>query len=204
MAFITNGYDRKPAQTVIQIAREHLGAVTDYPLIFVGPTPTQAVLQDSIDAAAAAILDASSGDKYKIEIKKEKMSVLIDNLHQRGLWVNLLAVKDRSIAVASKLPMAKIRTPLPPITVVVTPKLTNGANQGQVNVKGKPIAGATYHYLYTTDVSLPMEQWDKVECTQVKCTIKNLASATRYYFAIAALGKNEQKVYSGYATIVTQ
>jgi hypothetical protein len=204
MGYIKNGYEEEPDSVIVQIAKDHQDAVTAYPLIFVNPKPNSADFQSRIDEATAAISDASSGDKYKIEIKDTVMGLLIDDLHERGLWVDLLSKNNKSIAVLSKLRMKKTRTPRPPIAFVETPKLAPGANQGEVNLKGERIVGATYQYHYTTDVNLPMASWPHVPCTRIKCTINNLLSATRYYFAIAAVGKNNQLVFSGYATIVTQ
>jgi hypothetical protein len=188
----------------VELAESHQAGIALYPLVYVNPSPTDAVFQNMIDECRAAIIDASTGDRYKIGIRNEKNELLIDMLLQRGEWIDKLAGNDRNIAVVSMLPLKKVRGTAPPITSVKTPEASNGANVGEVNLKTERIPGASYLYYYTTDLSLPVTSWPNVPCRRIKCTIKGLASATRYYFIVAAFGSNEQLVYSLYTTFVTQ
>lgn len=199
-----NGFDRLTFAALLAKANFISAQMALNAATFTAPTPTLVVLQDKIDAFAATMPDAEAGSKVAKALRRDARQQLVAALRQLSSYVNMVANTNPTIVDMAGFDLANPRSPVPPITGVTTPVLKNGANS-EIDAKTKKVAGAkTYGIFYTTDPALPINEWQVIYCTRASCVIKNTTSGTRYYVKMSAVGKDEQEVFSGIATIVTQ
>ena len=202
---VTNGFDRMPISNLMMKASFIISEMTANIEYFPTPNPTLATVQTALDAMQAASLAAENRDRVAIAYRNERRDELVALLRKLGIYVNLMADGNRTIALSSGFDVTKEPTPAPPITFVEAPIVMQGTNAGELLSKVKSVDGArTYQYLITTDSQLPLTQWTSKSTTLTKYLFKGLESAKRYYLRVAVVGINEQMVYSEASTFVTQ
>ena len=202
---VMNGFDRMTISNLIMKANFINSEMTANAAYFPTPNPTLAVVRTSVSELQTAGLAAENRDRVAISYRNEKRDELVAVLHQLGLYVNLQANGNRTIAMSSGFDVAKEPTPAAPISFVDAPIVTLGNNPGELSAKVKKVAGArVYQYLITDDENLPLSQWTIVTSTLTKCEFKALQSAKRYFIRVAVVGVKNQWVYSEATSFVTQ
>jgi hypothetical protein len=199
-----NGYNRLSYAELLAKGIFIQSQMTIHVATFATPTPTLTVLQDKIDLLSGTMSEAEAGNRVAKAERRDAAADLIANLRQLTTYVNMVANGDLTIIEKAGMAAALPPSPLPPIVSVDTPVLAPGANSSIKAKTGVVKGGKTYNFYFTTDASLPIEQWKVKSCTRIDCTIKNTDPATRYYIQVAVVGKDEQMVFSGISTIVTQ
>lgn len=202
---VTNGFDRMSVSNLVMKCSFIISEMTTNIQYFPTPNPTLATVQASLDELQTASLAAENRDRVAIAYRNEKKDELVALLRKLGIYVNLMADGNRIIALSSGFDVAKEPLPAPPITYVEAPVIMQGTNAGELLSKVKTVTGAkTYQYLISTDSQLPLNKWTLQPSTYTKYLFKGLESAKRYYIRVAAVGVNNQTVYSEPTSFVTQ
>jgi hypothetical protein len=172
---------------------------------FPDPNPPLADVRAAATELNTANVAAQNMDKVAISYRNEKKEELIALLRKLGIYVNLCADSNRTIALSSGFDIRKEAQPSPAITSVEVPVITAGLNQGELDSKVRTVAGARmYQFFISTDDSKPVSEWKSYPSTKQKFSFTGLNSATRYYVRVAAIGINNQMVYSDSTSFVTQ
>lgn len=201
---ITNGFDRlndadlKAKASAIDVAMSGNANFTT-------PSPTLTVLEQAILDFSLALSKAKNGSILDKAIKNEKRAELVTLLHSLGNYVLFTVNGDKVKAVSSGFTIAKEQEPRPPITNPENLQVSEGANSGELNIKFKRVLGArSYMIQYAQDPVTPATNWQSQVCTTSKCIIKQLESGKKYQVRVAAVGTNEQLLYSDPVTRVVQ
>ena len=202
---VTNGYDRMTIEKLLGKTNFVLDQMTANVQYFPDPTPALADVKAAATELESANLAAQNMDKVAISYRNEKKDELIALLRKLGIYVNLCADSNRTIALSSGFDIRKEPQPAPPITGVEVPVITAGLNAGELDAKVKTTQGARmYQYFISADNTKPINEWTNYPSTKQKFSFTGLDSATRYYVRVAAIGVNDQMVYSDSASFVTQ
>jgi hypothetical protein len=202
---VINGFDRMTVEKLLGKTDFVLNEITNNVDYFPDPNPPLADVRAAATELNSANLAARNMDKVAISYRNEKKDELVALLRKLGIYVNLRADSNRTIALSSGFNIRKDSQPSPSITGVEVPVITAGLNEGELDAKVKTVAGARmYQYFISTDDSLPVSGWMSYSSTRRKFSFTGLDSATRYYVRVAAIGINNQMVYSDSASFVTQ
>lgn len=202
---VNNGYDRMTIEKLLGKANFVLEQMTANAEYFPEPNPPLADVKAAANELETANLAAQNMDKVAISYRNEKKDELIALLRKLGIYVNLCADSNRTIALSSGFDIRKDPQPAPPITAVEVPVITAGLNAGELDAKVKTAQGARmYQYFISADNTKPINEWIHYSSTKQKFSFTGLESATRYYVRVAAIGVNNQMVYSDSASFVTQ
>jgi hypothetical protein len=201
---VTNGFNRLSDENLLGRAGQINIAMNDNGN-FTTPTPTLAQLQTALTDFEIALAKAKTGSELEKAIKNDKREVLIDLLHALGNYVVFTANGDRTKAVSSGFSIAKEKTPLPPISKPENLQVTEGPNTGELNVKFNRVVGArVYMIQYAEETASTPLNWQNQSSTKSKFILKPLQSGKKYQVRIAALGTNEQVMYSDPVTKLVQ
>jgi hypothetical protein len=202
---VTNGFDRMPIGDLMVKANFIISEMTANVAYFPAPTPALADVQAAADALQTATLAAQNGDRVAISNRNDKRDELVALLRRLGVYTNLMADSDRTIAMKSGFDLAKEPTPTPPITFVEAPSVSAGVNPGEIVAKAKRVDGIrSFQFLISQDDQLPVSKWEAFPTTESKRIFTGLESVKRYYVRVAAIGVGNQCVYSDASNFVTQ
>lgn len=170
------------------------------------PTPSPALTEITAAAAAfsTALTNAGTGNRIDIAVKNNLREELVAPLRRLAEYVSFTANGDRSILLSSGFDISK-----EPASVTITKpenfRIENGPNSGQLRFVVDSVYGAkSYLHEYTTDDTLQPQNWQSNISTSAKLVISNLQPGTRYYCRVAAVGSNDQVVYSDLMSRVAQ
>jgi hypothetical protein len=153
-------------------------------------------LKDLSNRYFDALSGASLRDMEKVAIKNQLRGHLIRALKQLGLHVTLVAKGNQLLLLSSGFPLTKPKGE----TVLSDPqefKVSPGRNYGEVILKVKRVPGArSYLYRYTPDPITEASVWKSIIGTRCKKTIKDLPLGQKIWFQMAAIGPNDQVVYT--------
>lgn len=163
---------------------------------FPTPIPTLAEIEAASDDYSSALVTAGTGNRSDIANKNAKRETVISLYNRLCTFVNLTANGNAALLLTTGFDVSK--TPEP--KVVTKPqnlKVMNGAAAGSLLVSVKRVPGAySYVHQYTTDATLAPDSWVSTTGTTAKLLLTNLAAGTMYYCRVAAVGGNEQIMYS--------
>lgn len=166
--------------------------------------PAIADVAVSLTQYTDALATAQLREKTAVAIKDQARLDLTMMLVQLASSVNNIANGDRAMLVSSGFDLSRQPDPSPlvkPVTVI----LTDGPNAGELVLKVPGVKGARgYIHEYTPEPLTQDSEWTKVITTMSKCTFKNLVSAQRYWCRVAAIGPNDQVVFSDAVSRVVQ
>jgi hypothetical protein len=162
--------------------------------------PESGSLVDELTDLSKRYFDALSGASYrdteKVAIKNDLRNHLIRVLKQLGQHVALVAKGDVSLLLSSGFPLTKPKGEM----VLSEPeefKVTPGRHYGEVILKVKRVPGAkSYLYQYTPDPLTEKSVWESIIGTRCKKIIKDLPLGHKMWFQMAAIGPNNQVVYT--------
>jgi hypothetical protein len=201
---ITNGFDQLSDSKLVSRATEILQAMTDN-INFVQPEPSLIVVSDAIQDFRTALAAAQTRNKYDVDTKDIKRQELIDIMHNLANFVLFKSKLNVIVAASSGFSIARQSSSSTEISKPKNVKLTDGINAGELIVSFDRVPGAkSYLYQYTKEPLTSASVWESINGTVRKATIKNLQSKERYYVRIAALGINNQIVYSDVVARVVQ
>ncbi len=167
---------------------------------FPTPVPSIAVIEAAADNFSSALVKAQTGNRADVADKNAKRETLLAALRQLCSYVNLTANGDAAMLLTSGFDVSKDPQP----SIISKPeiiRLENGVASGTLQLSVKAVKGA-YSYLheYTTDATLAPNSWVSSMSTSAKATLTNLQPGTVYYCRVAAVGSNNQVLYSDAAS----
>ena len=162
--------------------------------------PDAGSMVDELKAFSNQYFDALSAASYrdmeKVAIKNQIRVLLIKSLKQLGLHVIQVAQGKETLLLSSGFPLTKPKGE----TILSEPqefKVSPGRNYGEVILKVKRVHGArSYLYRYTPDPITENSVWESIIGTRCKKTIKDLPLGHKIWFEMAAIGPNDQVVYT--------
>jgi hypothetical protein len=160
---------------------------------FPAPVPTIAELTSAVNAYSGAFADAQSGDKTKIEIRKEMRQQLETLLVSLSAYVTQVANGNRSILVSSGYTVSSESKSKRTIGALENFQVVQGINPGEAISSLDSVDYSTgYMHQYTTDPLTAESNWTTVTSTYCSETIKGLQPLTKYWFRIIVTGRRKQ------------
>ncbi len=167
--------------------------------------PQLAAVSTALAAYVAALAAAANRGIAEVAVKNQKRAELETALIILGNYITLEANGDELVLASTGYDMVKTKTSSPPLTMPEIKFVDAGMNAGELDLVIYAVKGAKmYGYEYTPDPVLPNVQWTSQFSTQVKFTFKNLESGQKYWCRVAAMGVNEQLVYSNPVARIVQ
>ncbi len=163
---------------------------------FPTPTPTLDVFAEAISNFQNAMVAALTGDRQKIELRKQAWADLINILVDLAEYVTFTAGGVPAVLESSGFEMYKQREPVyipKPENVLVKEGLNSGELIITVQLKGK---AQCYFFQYTPDPLTENSVWESIAATTKEYTITGLEKGKVYWCRVAAVGGNNQIVYS--------
>jgi hypothetical protein len=169
-----------------------------------GTFPDQPVAGADLQDLAGAVLAAADDVEAMRAQLREKMTALADlagqldrALTQTGNYVQNVSRGDATIIGLAGLDFRKTPTPVGPLAAPRDVTIREGANAGTLALRWQPMAGAgSYRIERTTTESAPGSWNGVVYSTKAKALAEGLASGTRYWFRVAAVGAAGQGPWS--------
>ena len=162
---------------------------------FTTPSPTLAVITTNINALETAYIIAQNGgvnDTANMHAKEFLLEVSLKSLaaYVEGI-ANTNLITAEAVALSSGMNVKNPATPSPrDFNVKPT------GNPGEVKLSTKHEDRATYIWQMTND-PLGVTGWITIgQATQASLIKTGLTSGTRYYFRVAAVGKDGQEPWS--------
>lgn len=172
--------------------------------IFVNPPVTLVDLQVAGDDFTAKLKDASSRSKDDVKAKNNSRDALEDVMKKLGNWVTTVANGDRSVVELSNFKARKVSAPRAPIQKPENIQASKGTNTGDVVVSIDPVKNkVTYCYGYRVSGD-EKSAWTEIYFSRKEYMIKSLTKGVNYDFRVAALGIEEQVVYSDIVSLIAQ
>ncbi len=167
---------------------------------FPTPVPALSVVETASDNFSSALVKALTGTRADVADKNAKRETLLAVLRQLCSYVNLTANGNATMLLTSGFDVSKDPQP----SVLTKPeivRLENGVASGTLQLSVKAVKGA-YSYLheYTTDATMAPNSWVSSSSTSAKTLLTNLQPGTVYYCRVAAVGTNNQLLYSDAAS----
>ena len=204
MLRIINSFNKLTDSNLEVNATSILIALTNNPN-FPDPKPDLPTLKATIDEFTNLVAVAKDGGKLETAEKNEKRKELITMLEKLAHYVLFTADGDKLKAISSgysfpKAP-ASATTILKPANLV----LSDGTNAGELRLDFDRVTGAkSYLYQCTPDPISENSVWDNKMGTVSHSFFSNLQSGKKYWCRVAAVGVNDQVVYSDAVSRVAQ
>ena len=163
---------------------------------FPTPVPTLADFADVIATFQTAMVAALTGDRQKIELRNQARVQLILVLIALADYVTFTAGGVPALLESSGFEMYKQRGPVyipKPENVLVREGLNSGELIVTVQLKGK---ARCYFFQYTLDPLTENSVWESIPATTKEYTFTGLEKGKVYWCRVAAVGGNNQIVYS--------
>ena len=199
---VTNGFGRKTVGDLVAKTNHIVASMTANPTQFPEPDPSLGAVQTARQQLESAALEASTGDRTKILVARDKKAALVSLLQLLGVYVNLRANGDRTIATLSGFTVRKEDQPAI-ITYVDAPVCKQGLNRDELEAQTTYIKGAkSYVWYITADATQPIESREKFTESTSRTLFTNRLPGTTYYVVVAAVGPYKQRVYSAPSTYI--
>lgn len=160
------------------------------------PIPTLQAIQEAVDLYSTALIEAASRDRNKIALKNQYRSQLTELMRQLGNYVNTICMGDITMLTSSGYPLGKIPAPVH----ILAPKnlsILQGLNAGSIVCKISSVKGAGgYLYEICADAVIKNGNWISVPSSRTSFEFTDLEQGQKYWFRVAAVGGNNQVVYS--------
>ncbi len=190
---ITNGFDRLSDANLEVRANQIINDLTEN----FSTAPGLAGLTDARDNYTAALAVAVDGSKYEKALKNQRRTALIEELHLMANYILNVCEGDRVKAISSGFTIAKEPSPAPELTKPANTKLEDGPATGSLKFSfEKPQSAKSYIYQATQEPLTETSNWSTSVGTKRKFLFAGLESGKRYWVRVAALGMDDQMVYS--------
>lgn len=201
---IVKSFSKLPDAELGVKAQGIIGMLTNNPN-FSNPIPPLADINAAIIAYDDALAGMAVGGKDKTARKNEKREVLLSLLFDLGVFVEQNCQDNEVIALSSGYDLAKKPSKIGNLPKPEAVELSDGDNNGEVEVKVSKVKGAkSYLYSYTLDPLSENSIWQSVPSSKTKTTIKNLESVKKYWFKVAAIGATDSLNFSEEVSRVVQ
>jgi len=164
---------------------------------FPSPNPK---LEDVVKVSqtyTSLLVDAKNRDRAKVALKRSARNELTEMLRSLANYVMSVAKGDEAILASSGFVLVKKRTAAPALTNPQKFVVRPGLNKGEILTMIERIPGArSYVHEYTLDPLTDASVWTRIASAYRDNLFTNLQSGKTYWFRVAAVGINEQLVYS--------
>ena len=200
MSFVKLGLAKMPLAVKGQFAFRVATALTDHEATF----PEQPVGgADLMDFAIAMLAAADEAEALRAQLR-EKTTALANMARQLDVWltqtgnyVQNVSGGDARIIGLAGLDFRKTPAPVGPLAAPRDVTLKEGAHAGSLALRWQPVAGAESYRIERTTAESASGPWNgAVFSTKAKALAEGLASGTRYWFRVAALGAAGQGAWS--------
>ena len=193
---VTNGFSEM-SDAYLPVRAEFIVASMNGNPHFPAPVPTLAEMTTTIKDFRAAMDKAQTGNRLAASAKNQLKELLVNKLHLLGSYVLFAAAGNEVAASSSGFQVAKAAQPLPPLAKPGGLVLREGLNKGDLKLKMQRVKGArAYLYEITPSPVTADSHWRGTLSTITVCTFTGLESGREYNCRVAAVGKNQQVVYS--------
>ncbi|MBO9681245.1 MAG: hypothetical protein J7502_01010 [Flavisolibacter sp.] len=169
------------------------------------PTPVipLATLTTFENEFATLINEADNGDSNKRNERDDKAAEICAALLKLSKYVELQST-SKTVAESSGFTLAKDPSPIPPIEKPTGLRLFDGVNSGEILAKFNKVQGSrAYMYQISTDPA-DESKWVTAHGTIRQNLFTGLESGKKYYVRVAAIGIDNQVVYSDVVFRVAQ
>lgn len=194
---VTNGFNRLSDDNLVVKANQIKLAITENTENFPSPSPSMATLATAIGNFTKALSKAEGGSNLDKAVKNDMREIVISLLHKLGNYVIFAADGDRTKAQSSGFGIANAPSPGGPLTKPVNLQLTEGDNAGEIKGRFKRVVRSRCYIIqYAEETMAAAGYWQTQVSTKCKFTLRQLQSGNKYMVRVAAVGINEQIIYS--------
>jgi len=172
---------------------------------FPKPNPALATIRDATGSFNDAIAAAVDGSRIKIAERKQARKTLEALLLQLNAYVTMTAMGDVNILISSGFDLYKKPETPPAVNAPQAPRLTSGANSGEVHVRVSFVKGTrAYIFEHTTDPLSEDNVWQHTFETRSRCLITGLQYGKKHWFRVTAIGLRGVKAVSKAVSYMVQ
>jgi hypothetical protein len=199
---VKNGFDKLSIPNLLALAELVIAQMALNVAYFPLPTPSLPALQDDVDELKSAAAESAGGDKFKKLVTQQKKAALVDDLQKEGMFVNICANGSRNVAARSSFPLIEEYTKQY-IQPMSGPTLKLGAQRGDIVATTPSQKGMKACAWYiTTDSTLPLSKWSRVNGGDCKNVFTNLQPGTVYYVYVVMKGSWDQEFTSPVSSLM--
>ena len=197
------GFEKYDVEGLLAKAKHIVSQMTINVSHFTAPKPTLAVVQDAIDNLDSAEAEAATNDTLKKAIRNDKKVALIDLLEQLAVFVDSVALGQRTLVLLSGFDVRKVREPriLQPVTTAPRALRTPVAGKVKASIRLQKGANGTVWY-GSEDNTKPLNEWAKYDNKGARCTFENVPPGRQYYICVELLGSRQQTQMSPQAVVI--
>ena len=152
---------------------------------------------DARKAFGTTLESAKSGSRVAVAEKNANRSTLNDEMNNLAVSVNSIAKGDLALLRQTDLPTNKPNNSPVPQEKPTGVTVVNGVNSGEIVVKVKEAVSAlSLIYQYTFDPITSQSIWISKGATRKTFTFDGLPSATRVWFRVISVGRNNGEMMS--------
>ena len=199
---VVNGFGRLNIPALLEKMELVIAQTTINAQYFKTPDPAIGEMQTAHDNLKAAAAESAGGDKFKKMVTVEKKVVAVDHMQKLGIYVNLMANGDRTIAGLSGFTLRELNKKRI-IEPTKAPVLKLGTGRGELDAEIPYQPGMrSCTWWISADQAKPLDEWDIFDGENAKMTFSDLLAGTNYFIYVTMIGTNKQRINSPVAMMV--
>lgn len=182
----------------IQFTRQIVLDMTNNPN-FAAPSPDLDTLSDaaaSLESAYNAALQARANAKMQTSVMGQKSTLLDLLLMQEASYVQSSSGGDKAKIESAGFDVRDTPTPIGQLPAPAEPKAIPSQHPGAIQLSWKKVRGAKSYLIERALDSNQLEWAAATMSTKAKALVNTMASGSRYWFRVAAIGSAGQGAWS--------
>lgn len=171
---------------------------------FPTPTPTLAQLNTitgNLQTAHDEAQAARQVSKNKTAVRDQMEDVFDDAFTKLAGYVSSISGDDEALITSAGMDVAQPKTPAGPTGTPTNFNSSTGDSDGEIDLSCNSVPGAQSYVFEQSTQAPPNAAWTHLQTTTKSShTATGLASGTRYWFRVAAVGPNGQGGWSDIST----
>lgn len=163
---------------------------------FTRPNPTLAVVTAAADALETAFNDAADGGKTKTAVMYNKEAALDALMAQLSAYVQEASAGDALVILSSGMEVRATKTPPQDLPAPQNLAAETGDNEGSINLSWEPVKKAKAYLMQTSPDGATAWQNLNITSTKASVVITGLASGTKTWFRVCAIGAKGNSPWS--------
>lgn len=198
MALVKVGVTKMSVPAKIQFTRQIVLDMTNNPN-FAAPSPDLDTLSDaaaSLESAYNAALQARANAKMQTSVMGQKSTLLDLLLMQEASYVQSSSGGDKAKIESAGFDVRDTPTPIGQLPAPAEPKAIPSQHPGAIQLSWKKVRGAKSYLIERALDSNQLEWAAATMSTKAKALVNTMASGSRYWFRVAAIGSAGQGAWS--------
>lgn len=172
---------------------------------FATPVPTLADVIASTNALETAYNESRGRDKNKVEIMRLRRIDMLALIVQLAAYVQSTSNGEKEKILSSGFDVISRGGPQPPVGKVLNLRVSNSRTPGTMRLLWDRMPGAKLYIIGVSDDPFSETSFEvKATSTKIRYRITDLTPGKKYWFKVAAIGKDGEGAYSDPAGQIAQ